>query len=105
MRVTLAVRLAMPRSSTPLLRKNYKITDFPLFKETYGKRSVVVEISPTRGCDIAHELLASAGRPAIFSTSVAKEDVANISTGKKIILQISNAGERTPANVRGMAFF
>jgi len=105
MRVALAVRLVMPRSSsTLLLRKNYKITDFPLFKETYGKKITIVGIA-TRGCNIAHELSRQCRQLGNFLyLTCDEEDVANISTGKKIVLQISNSSERTPASVRGMVF-
>lgn len=94
----------MPRSSTVLLRKNFKITDFALFKETYGKKITVVGIS-TRGCDIAHELSHQCKQLSNFLyISCDEEDVADISSGKKILLRISNASERSPANVRGMVF-
>src|SRR5579864_960146 len=94
----------MPQSSTILLRKNFKITDFPLFKETYGKKITIVGIG-TRGCDIAYELSRQCRQLSNFLyISCDEEDVACIPSGKKMVFQVSNASERTPANVRGMVF-
>jgi cell division GTPase FtsZ len=103
MRVTKDCRETMPRSfSTIPLRKNYRLTDFPLFRETYGKKITVVGLA-TRGCKIANELSLQCKQLSSFLyISCDEEDLANISSGKKIALQVSNANERTPSNVRGM---
>jgi cell division protein FtsZ len=94
----------MSRSSTFLLRKNLKITDFPLFRETYGKKITVVGVV-TRGCDIVRELSRQCRQLGNFLyITCDEEDVANISSGRKIVLQVSNSIERTPANIRGMVF-
>src|SRR5271165_2253127 len=94
----------MSRSSTVLLKTNFKITDFPLFKETYGKKITVVGVG-TKGCDIVNELSRQCKQLGNFLyVSCDEQDVLDISSGRKIVLQVSNSVERTPANIRGMVF-
>jgi len=85
------------------LRANSKLTDYPVRVQTYGNQIAVVGVA-TRGCRIAYEISLQCKQLEDFLyLSCDEDDVVNIPySEKKIIFQMTNAGERNPARVRGI---
>lgn len=85
-------------------REHKLLTQFPAFPETYGKKIAIVGVS-SRGCKIAYDLSRQLRQVENFLyITCDAEDVASVTSGKKILIDASKETGRSPSRIRGIAF-